>query len=209
MKIAVISANGKAGSLIVKEAIERGHEVTAIVRGENKTLAKKIISKDLFNLTKEDLQGFDAVVSAFATWSVETLEQHTSSLQYLSDLISETDTRLLVVVGAGSLFTDESLSTTISETPEFPKDYLPVANAMKNGLNELKKRNDVKWTYISPAGDFDFESPKTGKYILSGEIFTVNDKGESFISYSDYAIAFVDEIEKGNHIKQRISVLGK
>ena len=94
MKIAVISANGKAGSLIVKEAIERGHEVTAIVRGENKTLAKKIISKDLFNLTKEDLQGFDAVVSAFATWSVETLEQHTSSLQYLSDLISETDTRL-------------------------------------------------------------------------------------------------------------------
>ena len=158
MKIAVISANGKAGSLIVKEAIERGHEVTAIVRGENKTLAKKIISKDLFNLTKEDLQGFDAVVSAFATWSVETLEQHTSSLQYLSDLISETDTRLLVVGGAGSLFTDESLSTTISETPEFPKDYLPVANAMKNGLNELKKRNDVKWTYISPAGDFDFES---------------------------------------------------
>ena len=209
MKIAVISANGKAGSLIVKEAIERGHEVTAIVRGENKTLAKKIISKDLFNLTKEDLQGFDAVVSAFATWSVETLEQHTSSLQYLSDLISETDTRLLVVGGAGSLFTDESLSTTISETPEFPKDYLPVANAMKNRLNELKKRNDVKWTYISPAGDFDFESPKTGKYILSGEIFTVNDKGESFISYSDYAIAFVDEIEKGNHIKQRISVLGK
>ena len=73
----------------------------------------------------------------------------------------------------------------------------------------LRTRNDVKWTYISPAGDFDFEAERKGDYQLAGEVFTVNAKGESKISYADYAIAMVDEAEKGNHINQRISVLWK
>ena len=66
---------------------------------------------------------------------------------------------------------------------------------------------DVKWTYLSPAADFLADGEKTGKYILAGEDFTLNAKGESVISYADYAIAMVDEIEKGNHIGQRISVV--
>ena len=66
---------------------------------------------------------------------------------------------------------------------------------------------DVKWTYLSPAADFQADGEKTGKYILAGEDFTLNAKGESVISYADYAIAMVDEIEKGNHIGQRISVV--
>ena len=70
-------------------------------------------------------------------------------------------------------------------------------------------RNDVKWTFISPAGDFQAEGEKTGAYILAGEELTLNEKGESIISYADYAIALVDEIEKGNHIQERISVVRK
>ena len=66
---------------------------------------------------------------------------------------------------------------------------------------------DVKWTYLSPAADFQADGEKTGKYILAGEDFTLNAKGKSVISYADYAIAMVDEIEKGNHIGQRISVV--
>ena len=66
---------------------------------------------------------------------------------------------------------------------------------------------DVKWTYLSPAADFQADGEKTGKYILAGEDFTLNSQGESVISYADYAIAMVDEIEKGNHIGQRISVV--
>ena len=80
---------------------------------------------------------------------------------------------------------------------------------MAKGLAELRKKNNVRWTYISPAADFDGNGEKTGQYILAGEEFTVNDKGESKISYADYAVAMVDEIEKGNHIKERISVLEK
>jgi len=76
-------------------------------------------------------------------------------------------------------------------------------------LAELRKRNDVKWTFVSPAAIFDPEGARTGEYILAGEEFTVNDRGESVVSYADYALAMVDEIEKGNHIQQRISVVGK
>ena len=78
---------------------------------------------------------------------------------------------------------------------------------MAKALGELRQRNDVKWTYISPAGDFQADGERTGKYILGGEELTLNSKGESIISYADYAVAMVDEIEKGAHIGQRISVV--
>ena len=78
---------------------------------------------------------------------------------------------------------------------------------MAKALGELRQRNDVKWTYISSAGDFQADGERAGKYILAGEELTLNSKGESIISYADYAIAMVDEIEKGDHIVQRISVV--
>ena len=78
---------------------------------------------------------------------------------------------------------------------------------MAKALTELRERKDVKWTYISPAGDFQADGERGGKYILGGEELTLNSKGESIISYADYAIAMIDEIEKGNHIQQRISVV--
>ena len=76
---------------------------------------------------------------------------------------------------------------------------------MGKALEDLRTRNDVKWTYISPAGDFQPDGAKTGNYILGGEELVRNAKGESVISYADYAIAVVDEAVKGNHIQQRIS----
>lgn len=87
MKIAVVAANGKAGQLIVKEALAQGLDVTAIVRHTNHSLAQKVIEKDLFDLTRDDLAGFDAVVDAFGAWTPETLPLHSSileaSLRYL------------------------------------------------------------------------------------------------------------------------------
>ena len=209
MKIAVLAANGKLGSLIVKEAVERGNDVTAIVREENKTVAKKSIKKDILDLTENDLKDFDVVITAFGAWTEDTLPLHKTTLEHLSNILANKNTRLLVVGGAGSLYTDDSLKTQLFETSDFPTDYMSVATNMAKGLEVLRKRNDVKWTYISPAGDFDFEAERKGEYQLAGEVFTVNAKGKSEISYADYAIAMVDEAEKGNHINQRISVLWK
>lgn len=207
MKIAVVCANGKEGKLIVKEAANRGFDVTAVVRGENKSEAKKAIVKDLFDLTKEDLNGFDAVVDACGAWTPETLETIPNAVKKLCELLKGSDTRLLIVGGAGSLYVNKEHTLTVADGKDFPDAFKPLAAVHQTALNYLRTVNDVKWTYISPAADFQADGEKTGKYILAGEDFTLNAKGESVISYKDYAIAMVDEIEKGNHGGQRISVV--
>lgn len=207
MKMAVVCANGKAGKLIVKEAVERGLDVTAIVRGENRSAAKKALVRDLFDLTNADLKGFDVVVDAFGAWTPETLPLHSASLKHLCDILSGTDTRLLVVGGAGSLYVDPEHSAQVMDGPDFPEVFKPLATNMGKALDELRRRDDVKWTYISPAGDFQADGKRTGKYIQAGEELTLNGRGESIISYADYAIAMVDEAVDGNHIRQRISVV--
>ena len=208
-KIAVVAANGKAGQLIVKEAAGRGMDVTAFVRGENRTAAEKAVVKDIMDIEAADLAGFDAVVDAFGAWTPETLDQHSTTLAHLCDCLAGTDVRLLVVGGAGSLYVDPEHTMTVSDTPDFPDAFKPLAAAMAKALGELRGRDDVKWTYISPAGDFQAEGERTGSYILGGEELTLNEAGESVISYADYAIAMVDEIESGNHVQQRISVVRK
>lgn len=209
MKIAVVCANGKAGSLIVKEAVQRGLDVTAVVRGENKSVAEKSIVKDLFDLTREDLSGFDVVIDACGGWTPETIPVIPRAGIYLCDLLSGSDIRLLIVGGAGSLYVNKEHTLTVADGADFPDAFKPLAAAHQSLLDSLRKRNDVRWTYISPAGDFQADGKRTGEYIRGGEELTLNSKGESVISYADYAIAIVDEAVSGNHIKQRISVVGK
>ena len=209
MKIAVVCANGKAGQLITKEALERGLDVTAIVREENRSAAKQVILKDILDLQAADLAGFDVVVDAFGAWTEDTLPLHSTSLKTLCDALSGTDTRLLVVGGAGSLYVNPEHTLCVADGPDFPELFKPLAAAMAKALGELRKRTDVRWTYLSPAGDFQAEGERSGEYLLGGEELLLNDRGESIISYADYAIALVDEIVSGNHIHERISVVRK
>lgn len=209
MKIAVICANGKAGKLIVKEAVNRGLDVTAVVRTENQTEAQNVLQKDLFDLTAADLKDFDVVVDAFGAWTEDILYQHSTSLKHLCDILSGTDIRLLVVGGAGSLYVNPEHTAVVSDGPDFPPQFLPLAKAQGKALEELRTRNDVKWTFISPAGDFRADGERTGKYILGGEELTLNSKGESVISYADYAIAMIDEAVNGSNIQKRISVVAE
>lgn len=209
MKIAVICANGKAGKLIVKEALHRGLEVTAVVRGANQSLAEQVIQKDLFDLTASDLEGFDVVVDAFGAWTPETLPLHSSSLKHLCDILSGSDTRLLVVGGAGSLYVNKEHTAQVMDGADFPDMFKPLASNMGKALQELRAREDVRWTYISPAGDFQADGARTGRYIMSGEELTLNSRGESVISYADYAAALVGEAVNGEHIRQRISVVAE
>ena len=207
MKIAVVCANGKAGKLIVKEAVGRGLDVTAIVRGENRSAANVVIVKDLFNLTTADLKNFDVVVDAFGAWAPEVLPQHSASLKHLCDILSGTEVRLLVVGGAGSLYVNPEHTVRVMDGPDFPEMFKPLANAQGKALAELRQRSDVKWTFISPACDFQADGARSGRYLLGGEELMLNARGESIISYADYAIAMVDEATCGNHIRQRISVV--
>lgn len=207
MKLAVVCANGKAGLRIVEEAVSRGLDVTAVVRGENRSAARAVIRKDLFDLTAADLAGFDAVVDAFGAWTPETLPLHSRSLAHLCDILSGMPTRLLMVGGAGSLYVNPEHTACVADGPDFPDSFKPLAAAMAQALAELRQRADVRWTYLSPAADFQPDGARTGSYILGGEELILNAKGESVISYADYAIAMVDEAVSGNHIQQRISAV--
>ncbi len=191
----------------MQEAVSRGFDVTGFGRKENNTKAQHYVQKDLFELTKEDLQGFDAVVDAAGAWTLDTMYVIPKAAIYLADLLKGTETRLVVVGGAGSLYVNKEHTSTVELQPTFPDSYKPVSAAHGLALAELRASEDVKWTYISPAGDFQADGERTGKYILAGEELTLNSRNESIISYADYALAMVDEIEKGNHIQQRISVV--
>ena len=199
----------KIGKLIVEEAVNRGMDVTAIIRGENKTVAPKVIVKDLFDLTSEDLAGFDAVVDAYGNWTPEAVDLIPAATVHMAKILSGSNTRLLVVGGAGSLYVDPEHTKTVVDVTPFPEAAMPVVNGHGKALEELRKFDDVNWTYVSPAGDFQPDGERTGKYILGGEELVLNSKGESVISYADYAIAMVDEIESGKHIKERISVVSE
>ena len=208
MKIAVVAANGRAAGKIIEEAILRGFDVTAFGRGaENKTAASVYVQKDIMDLTRGDLAGFDAVVDGFGAWEEDKLSGHVKTSQHLCDILSGTDIRLLIVGGAGSLYVNPEHTAVVSDGADFPSMFLPLAKAQGEELARLRERNDVKWTFVSPAGDFQADGERSGKYILAGEELTLNSRGESIISYADYAIAMVDEIEKGDHIHQRISVV--
>lgn len=209
MKIAVVAANGKAGKLIVQEAVNRGMDVTAFVRGENKSAAQHTVVKDIFDITAEDLNGFDAVVDAAGAWTPETVHIIPDAAKHLANMLKNKETRLVVVGGAGSLFVDKEHTKTVFDVTPFPEAAVPVVKSHQVALDELRKYNDVNWTYVSPAGDFQADGERTGEYILGGEELTLNSKGESIISYADYAIAMVDEIESGKHIKERISVVSE
>ena len=210
-KVAIVCAAGKEGRLLVSEAVSRGYEVTGFVRRESDEVipaAKKVV-KDLFDLTREDLIGFDVVIDAFGAWTPETLPLHRTSLRHLCDILSGTEVRLLVVGGAGSLYVNKEHTVQVKDLESFPEVFKPLANMQGEALNDLRKRSDVKWTFLSPTGDFRADGARTGKYLLGGEEYFVNAKGESVISYADYAIAMIDEIENANHIQKRFSVIGE
>ena len=155
------------------------------------------------------VEGYAAVVDAAGAWTPDTVHIVPDAAMHLCDLLKGTDTRLLVVGGAGSLFVDSEHTKTVADVTPFPEAAMPVLNAHKEALDKLRTRNDVQWTYVSPAGDFQADGARTGKYILGGEELVLNSKGESVISYADYAIAMVDEIESGRHIKERIGVVSE
>jgi len=207
MKIAIIGAHGKAGNLIAKEAIKRGHDVTAIVRKKHNDNFEQTIEKDLMDLTREDLQGVDAVVNAVSAWTEETFFIHTDGLSHLAQLLEGTDTKLLMVGGAGTLYINKEHSQQLVDQPDFPTELKPLGATLRANLDRLRSFSNLRWTYVSPAFELDFDGPATGRYLIGGEELFFNEAGKSYISYADYAEAFVHIIEN-DYVRRRVSVIG-
>mgnify|MGYP002802914604 FL=1 len=145
-KVAIVCAAGKQGRLLVDEAVARGYDVTGFVRGNDKVAnpEAKTVVKDLFELTREDLIGFDVVIDAFGAWTSETLPLHRTSLKHLCDILSGTKVRLLVVGGAGSLYADPGHTVQVKDLESFPEMFRPLADMQGAALDD-----PVSYTHLT------------------------------------------------------------
>jgi len=198
--IALIGASGRVGSRILKELSNRGHRVTGIARNPDKIAALPNVTAVKGDVFDADglaaiLRGHDAVVSAvFFTASDPKL--------LIKAVRASGVKRYLVVGGAGSL--EAAPGLLLIDSPDFPPEYKPEAGKGAEFLELLKGVDDLDWTFLSPSALFE-PGERTGVFRLGKDQLLTNEKG-SRISMEDYAIAFVDEVEKPAHMRQRFTV---
>ena len=210
MKIAVIGAAGKAGKLIAQEALSRGHAVTAIVKPGSEgrvPTSCAILAKSLFDLTAADLKEFNAVVNAFGTPFDQPgrEKEHIDAAKLLIAIGRELpEVRFLTIGGHGSMFTDETKTKYVVDS--IPEKFRAVPQAAKEAL-ELFREADMNWTFFSPANTFDPNGARSGSYTLGGDVVILNRMGQSYVSYADFAIAMVDEIEQAKHVRERVTAV--
>lgn len=206
MKIALIGATGTIGQRILKEALDRGHEVTAIVRdasrlGEHNNLRTSVGSASDADSIAAAVAGNDVVISAIgpAHGSEQTLVDTARTL--VNGVSRSGVRRLLVVGGAGSL--EVAPGVQLVDTPQFPEAWKPIALAHRDAMN-VYLASDLDWTYFSPAALIE-PGTRTGAYRTGTTTLVADAEGNSRISAEDYAVAMIDEAESGKHIRSRLT----
>ncbi|MGB6067891.1 MAG: NAD(P)-dependent oxidoreductase [Desulfomonilaceae bacterium] len=208
MKLIVFGATGKLGSRIVKEALERGHQVTAVVRDATRFQdSHERLTAAIGDVTDAAsvaavVTGHDAVISAVGPTRNSRPELVVDAARALIDGLTRAGIRRVVVGGgAGSL--EVSPGVQLVDTPDFPKEWLDIALAHRDALDVIRAA-DLDWTYISPAA-FLQPGERTGKYRIGTDQLLTDEKGESRISMEDVAIAFLDEVEKPRFVRRRMT----
>jgi putative NADH-flavin reductase len=203
MRIIVFGANGRQGSRLVTEALERGHEVTAAVRSEDRAGSvdprAAIVIADALDPDRvaEVSAGHDAALNA-------TRERHADVARGLLEGLSNAGVKRLVIVGGASSLEVEP-GVRLFDTPEFQEEWKAEAASGIESLDVYRAADtDVEWTYVSP-GAFLAPGERTGSYRTGGEQLLVGDDGSSAISMEDFAIALVDELENRQHPNQRFT----
>jgi uncharacterized protein len=211
MKIALIGATGFVGTAILREALHRGHEVTAIVRNPEKMQAEAKLHPlkgDVYNENDvaRVVAGHEAVISAFNPgWSNPDIyqQQVKGTTAIINGVKKAGVKRLLFVGGAGSLEVKPGVQSV--DLPGFPAEYKQGALATREALNMLRQETGLQWSFLSPSADL-FPGERTGKFRLGTDQLLKDANGDSRISVQDYAMAMLDEVEKPKHIRQRFTV---
>jgi len=199
MKLAVLGASGRAGSQITSEAAQRGHDVLAIARHPEKIPAGQGITAVAGDAADADalaalIAGKDAVISAL---------HFDVPAQMLLDALRKAGVpRLLVTGGAASL--EVAPGVRLIDTPEFPAEWKEFALGGITFFDALKPVTDIDWTFFSPPA-LIFEGPRTGSYRAGTDQLVADENGESKISFADYAIAMIDELEGHRHSRARFT----
>lgn len=211
MKLAIIGASGFVGSATLQEALNRGHEVTAIVRYPEKLHPHANLHPlkgDVYNAddVARLVAGHEAVISAFNPgWKNPDIynQQVKGSRAIIEGVKKAGVKRLLFVGGAGSLEVKPGIQSV--DLPEFPAEYKQGALATREALNMLRKEASLEWSFLSPSADL-FPGQRTGTFRLGMDQLIRDANGASRISVEDYAMAMIDEVEKPKHIRRRFTV---
>ncbi len=215
-EIVLIGASGFVGSAIMNEALSRGHKVTGVALNPEKITADNpnltVVKADATNpdTLAELAKGKDAVISAYNPgWS--NPRQYDQTLENYPKIVEGAKRsgvgRLLIVGGAGTLFVKPGVR--LVDTGTLPEAWLPGVKSLGEFyLNTLMKENDIDWVFFSPAGNLGNMGPgvRTGKFRLGKDDMIFNEKGESFISVEDYAVAMIDELERPVHHCERFTI---
>ncbi|GAA0319884.1 NAD(P)-dependent oxidoreductase [Sphingomonas oligophenolica] len=201
MKIAVIGASGNVGQRIVAEALGRGHEVTAIARKRPAGDPVKGVEWKIADLadpaaTAAALAGSDAVVLSVRFGD-------TDFDRALEAVRRSGVKRLLVVGGAASL--EIAPGKVLLDQPDFPDFIKPEATPARAALDRLRGETELDWTFLSPSMMFG-PGERTGVFRLGDNALLTAADGKSHISYEDYAVAMLDEIEQPRHSRARFTV---
>ncbi|MGW3132342.1 NAD(P)-dependent oxidoreductase [Streptomyces sp. NPDC001123] len=209
--ITVFGATGYAGGHITDEALRRGHEVIAVNR-TGSAEARPGVTPVAGSLEDEALVRDLAAKSDVLVVAVRgTVDGEPFLLPLVPSLLAaaaESGARIGVVGGAGSLHATEG-GPRLIDSPDFPEAYKAEAGSHARALEALRATDtDAHWFYVSPAAEFGAWVPgeRTGAFRVGGDVLLSDAEGRSFISGADYAIAFVDEIDKPAHHRARFSV---
>jgi uncharacterized protein len=207
MNVVVYGATGNAGKEIVKELLARGHHVTGVARNIDSLKAIPGVTAKTDDLSHVDaiaaiIKGADVVVSAYQPPADNTDALVEVTRREIEAVKKAGNMRLLVVGDAGLL--EVAPGVTLIKSGHLPPQYLPIATAHEKALAVLRS-SGINWTYLSPAAFF-VPGERTGKFRLGTKELIADSKGESRISFPDYAIALVNEIEKPQHERSSFSV---
>lgn len=209
MKIGIIGANGNLGKKITKEALNRGHQVTAFIyKGELELDCVKI-EKNLFDMVNDDVKDLDVVISAFGGGISAKIDAsiNKKAFEKYIELLDNTSIKLIVTAGAGSLYTDETHTLYEYEANHHPEKLKETSKNIKLGVDELKKTTHLDWTAVCPSRQFDLNGPLTKKYLIGEkEEIIYNEDGKSYLTYEDMAQAMLDIAQERTYSKQVITI---
>jgi len=210
MNIVIIGATGYVGSALLKEAVARGHAVSAVVSNTDKVPhAAKVAAVQADVLDQErlanKLKGHDAVLSAFSGHAQEDVLGY--YLHGFKSIVASTKQagvpRLLLVGGAGSL--EVAPGVQLIDTPQFPAQWKGTAEGARQALALLRNESELDWTVLAPSAHLD-PGQRTGKFRLGTDQLLIDESGGSHISLKDYAVAMIDELERPAHGRSRFTV---
>jgi len=212
-KVAVIGATGFVGTQVVKELANRGYSVNALARNTSKIEESenvKAVTADIYNTAElsEILKGNDAVISAFNPgWTNPNIfEDFLKGAESIEKAVEKAGVkRYITVGGAGSLYIAEGLQ--LIDTPEFPAEIKPGAEAARQYLEMIRKNEKLDWTFFSPAIEMHQGTAgvRKGTYRTALENPVFDENGRSVLSVEDVAVALVDELENNQFVKQRFT----